>query len=453
MSNIGICHFRVGLTDGVSLEIDKWKKAFEGMGHKVFLIAGEAPGIDATIVHELCLGCPFIRIIYKNAFYSLKDFSSEEEFFQAILQLSAFIEEKINGFIKKNQIDILIIENIWALPLNIPACIALYKAIKLNKIKTIAHHHDFFWERHYYSHPTCNIVKHILSSYFPPDNRLIHHIVINSIARNELKRRRKIKSLVIPNIFEFKASKWKIDDFNYDFKEKIGLLPDDIVILQATRIVPRKGIGLAIDLVKELSKPDNLLFLKERGLYDGRNLSKNSRVVLVFPNLIEDLTYFRTLKEKINREGIKALFISEIVNRVREEKEQFKIYSLWDTYLFADLVTYPSFYEGWGNQFLEAINAKLPIVIYEYKVFTEDIKDKGFKVISFGSKIKGKDPQGLYYIDHHSLKNAVEKSMKLLTDSSARRRLTNHNFKLGLKYYSMAALKKYLESMVLIHIR
>ena len=33
MKNIGIFHYKVGGTDGVSLEIDKWKKVLEEMGH------------------------------------------------------------------------------------------------------------------------------------------------------------------------------------------------------------------------------------------------------------------------------------------------------------------------------------------------------------------------------------------------------------------------------------
>ena len=444
MSNIAFCHFRVGLTDGVSLEIDKWKKALEEMGHRVFLIAGEAPGINATIIPELYLGCSLIRIIYKNAFYSLKDFASEEEFSSEINKIAEFIEDRMSSFIKKYEIDILVVENIWALPLNIPAAIAIYKVIKLHKIKTIAHHHDFFWERHYYGNPTCSLIKQLLSTYFPPDNRLINHVVINSIARNELKRRRKIQSQVIPNIFDFEASNWKMDDYNFDLKEKIGLRSNDIVVLQATRIIPRKGIGLAIDLVKELSKSQNLILIKRRGFYKKRKINEKSRVVLVFPNLIENLEYFKSLREKIKKEGIDVLFISDIIDRNRKIQNHSKSYSLWDTYLLADLVTYPSFYEGWGNQFLEAINAKLPIVIYEYKVFTEDIKQKGFKVISLGSKIKGRDIRGLYYIDPSTIKKAAEESLRMLTDFSYRKKVTEFNYSLGVKHYSMHALKNYL---------
>ena len=34
--NIAMTHFRVGETDGVSLEMDKWKTVLERNGHTVF---------------------------------------------------------------------------------------------------------------------------------------------------------------------------------------------------------------------------------------------------------------------------------------------------------------------------------------------------------------------------------------------------------------------------------
>ena len=37
---IALLHFRVGETDGVSLEMDKWKIALQKMGHEVVYIAG-----------------------------------------------------------------------------------------------------------------------------------------------------------------------------------------------------------------------------------------------------------------------------------------------------------------------------------------------------------------------------------------------------------------------------
>ncbi|MEA2088035.1 MAG: hypothetical protein U9O91_08075 [Candidatus Caldatribacteriota bacterium] len=53
MHRIGICHFRVGLMDGVSLEIGKWETVLEKTGYKVYLLSGETSSLDATIIPEL----------------------------------------------------------------------------------------------------------------------------------------------------------------------------------------------------------------------------------------------------------------------------------------------------------------------------------------------------------------------------------------------------------------
>jgi len=57
----GICHFRVGLMDGVSLEIGKRETVLEEMGHKVYLLTGETSSLDATIIPELQLDHPNIK--------------------------------------------------------------------------------------------------------------------------------------------------------------------------------------------------------------------------------------------------------------------------------------------------------------------------------------------------------------------------------------------------------
>ena len=54
--------------------------------------------------------------------------------------------------------------------------------------------------------------------------------------------------------------------------------------------------------------------------------------------------------------------------------------------------------EGWGNQLLEAIRAKLPIMLFEYPVYLADIKGKGLRVVSLGDQISGKDQHGLVTI-------------------------------------------------------
>lgn len=51
---------------------------------------------------------------------------------------------------------------------------------------------------------------------------------------------------------DFDSTEGQLDEYNRDLRARIGLKPNDIFILQATRIVTRKAIELAIDLVRAL---------------------------------------------------------------------------------------------------------------------------------------------------------------------------------------------------------
>lgn len=51
--NIALIHFRVGETDGVSLEMDKWKKQLIRMNHRVYYIAGNPYDDDTFVIKEL----------------------------------------------------------------------------------------------------------------------------------------------------------------------------------------------------------------------------------------------------------------------------------------------------------------------------------------------------------------------------------------------------------------
>mgnify|MGYP003353043673 CR=1 FL=1 len=41
MARLAIVSFRLGLTDGVSIEAEKWTTALESLGHEVYTVAGE----------------------------------------------------------------------------------------------------------------------------------------------------------------------------------------------------------------------------------------------------------------------------------------------------------------------------------------------------------------------------------------------------------------------------
>jgi glycosyltransferase involved in cell wall biosynthesis len=211
-------------------------------------------------------------------------------------------------------------------------------------------------------------------------------------------------------------------------------------------VVTRKGIELAIDLVAELSRPRYLSQLRRAGLYDGRPFGPRSRIVLVLAGYSEDPSsgYLERLKRKAEATGIEIRYISELVRARRTYESGKKRYSLWDCYAHADLVTYPSYYEGWGNQFLEAVFARLPLVMFEYPVYKTDIKEKGFRVISLGDRIAGRDELGLVRVDREALSRAAQGAVRALTDPAERQRMVEHNFRLGRELYSLDSLEAYI---------
>jgi len=449
MSNVAFLHFKVGSTDGVSLEIEKWKLILEKMGHKVFLCAGDLGSAKGVRIAEMYHHTPESERLYLNSFQSLSDFEDNQSYENALLSLSDKIEKKLGDFIENYEIDCVIPNNILSVGANPAAAIAVTNVIRKYGLRTIAHHHDFYFERFDGLTLTCPKAIELADKYLPPHDEVIKHVVINKIAQKELKERKGIDSSVIPNVFDFEQESWQKEDYNRDLREKIGLKPNDIFILQAVRLVPRKGIELAIDLVAELERPDRREKLEQMGLYDGRKFGRDCRIVLVLAGYAEDdLTgkYLKTLKEKIKETDIDAVFISDKIRGSRTIEDGDKKYSLWDAYVFADLVIYSSLWEGWGNQLLEAVFARLPTVIYEYSVYLTDIVDKNFRFISLGSKhIQNSD--GLATIDPVNIDKAADSVVNYLVDKKLRKQDTEHNYAIGMKNYSYQSLQRYLEKL------
>jgi len=340
---------------------------------------------------------------------------------------------------------------VWSVAANPAVAIALTNIMRNQKIPTLAHNHDFYFERTNGFRLTCGTAVELVDLYFPPRSSLIKHVVINSLAQEQLDVRKGINSSVVPNVFDFDAPPWAPDEYNSDFRERIGLRENDIMVLQATRIVTRKGIELAIDFVKALNSPKHRSILMSKGLYDGRKFDDDSRIVLVLAGYaMDDATgrYKDLLALKAKEVGVEAIFIEDIINSSRNTHNGKKIYSLWDTYVFADFVTYPSIWEGWGNQLLEALRAKLPLMLFEYPVYEVDIKDKNLRVVSLGNQISGRDEHGLVTVEPNIIEDAAAEAVDLLTDKELRQETVDHNIRMAKRFYSMDALHIYLRQLM-----
>jgi glycosyltransferase involved in cell wall biosynthesis len=450
MKNIGIIHYKVGGTDGVSLEIEKWQRVFEEMGHKVFLCGGDLGTAEGTLIEEMDHHSPEAKRLNYNTFVALRDFDVVG-FENELEQLTVVLEEKIRAFIQEKQIDFLIAENVWSVAAHPAVAPALARVMADLQLPTIAHSHDFYWERVDGVALTCAAAINLADKYLPPRHPLVKHALINSLGQRELRARKGLDAVVVPNVFDFDAPPWTADEYNQDFRERIGLRENDLFILQATRIVTRKGIELAIDFVAALNSPARREKLMQLGLYDGRSFTPDSRIVFVLAGFAQDDStgqYVDKLKQKIAQSGIDALFIEELIESDRLVRDGQKVYSLWDSYVYADFVTYPSLWEGWGNQLLEAIRARLPFILFEYPVYEADIKDRGIRAVSLGNSITGYDGQGLAQVRPEIIETAADEAVELLTNTQKYQETVEHNFRVGQTYYSMNALRHHLKELM-----
>lgn len=443
---IGLCHFRAGETDGVSLEMDKWKIILEKLGYNVIFIAGSKGVLNnVEIIEELHYNDANNNKIVENAYVKLHSFENDQALKDAIEKDAKSIEEKLIAIIESKAIDLIIVNNIFTLGWNLSAGIGFYNAIANSAVKCICHHHDFSWEREKYSHPTCEFINDYIETYFPPKYPRIQHVVINNIAKKELFKRRGIESTVVPNVFDFE-NEWAIDDYNADFRESFGIKNNDLIILQATRIVKRKGIELALDVVAELNARKHGLVGKI--LYNGQIFTDDSKIIFLMVGLNEDDSYFNQIMNYAHKKNIEIKWINEYIDHARSQTNNKKIYSLWDAYAHCDIVTYTSLLEGWGNQFIEALVAKKIIVSYQYPVFEMDILPLKFNTVDLGNRHLVKE-DGLAEVSTAIMFKASNKLIELILNKEKYVHTVTENYEIGKQNLSLNALEVLLNKILI----
>ena len=408
--NVGFISFRFEGTDGVSLETAKWAQVLEEMGHTCYYFSGlsDRPEQRSMVVPEAHFRHPEIRERYYRFF---REVVRTEEDTAWIHSRREFFREHISEFLREFNIDLLIPQNLLSFPLNIPLTLALTELIAERAIPTIAHHHDFTWER---KPLIVNTVGDYISMAFPPDLPSVQHIVINSEARHQLARRKGVSATIVPNVMDFDNPPSDADKYAADVRQTLGLEEDELFIIQPTRVVQRKGIEQAIELVSRLEE--------------------KARLVVSHASGDDGYEYTERISEYAQLLGVNLLLAAENFDEYRGMTDDGrKIYSLWDAYPQADLVTYPSTVEGFGNAFLEALYYKRPIVVNNYTIYATDIRPKGFRVIEF---------------DDYITAETVELTCKVLGDKKFEIEMCQHNYDLAKRYFSFTVLRNKLKLLL-----
>lgn len=407
---IGFVSTRLAGTDGVSLETRKWSDILTGLGYECFYFAGESewPKERSYVVPEAHFEHPEIKALNAELF---DDYVRSPETSQWVERFKGHLKVHVYSFVHTFDLELLIVENALAIPMNIPLGLALTELIAETNIPTIAHHHDFAWERTRFKVTAASDYQ---LGAFPPILHSVRHVVINSYAARQLALRTGATSRLVPNVMDFESPPPEPDAYATGLRSALGIQSDEYLLLQPTRIVPRKRIEHAIELARRLDMGCVLLISHASG--------------------DEGSAYETYLHDYANLMGVRVLFASDVVNHERGQTlDGRRVYSLADVYLKADLVTYPSRVEGFGNAFLEAIYYRRPVVISTYEIFLIDIRPKGFKVIGFTDFLT---------------EEAVGQARAVLRDSGLATEMAEHNYELGRRYYSYQTLEKRLVALM-----
>jgi glycosyltransferase involved in cell wall biosynthesis len=254
----------------------------------------------------------------------------------------------------------------------------------------------------------------LLDTTFPPDLPNIQHVTINTIAQARLKARRRIDSIVVPNVHDFATAPPGIDAYNRDLRSALGLQPGELFILQPTRVIQRKGIELSIELLHRMDLPNPRLFITHRAGDEG-------------------LSYWLWLQREAQMMGVQLQLVDHIIDQQRGQSQGSRIYSLWDAYPHADLVTYPSLYEGFGNALLETVYFKRLAVVNRYPVYNADIEPLGFQFIELDGFVGDR---------------AVEDTARLLKDPDQVRSMVETNYQIAQEHFSLEVLERKLREIL-----
>ena len=409
--NIGFVSTRFAGTDGVSLESSKWADLLVEAGHTTYWYAGE---VDRRPSYCMCIEEAHfqheeVRWINRNVWGQTHRSQAAS---QRIRALTQYLKSTLYDFVARFEIDLLVLQNCVTIPMHIPLGAAIAEFLAETSMAAIAHHHDFAWER---SRFVINAVPDYLALAFPPRGSKLRHTTINQAAQEQLSLRKGLSSSLTPNVFDFQNPPPQPDAYTANLRACLGFDVDDIIILQPTRIVPRKGIEHAIRLLEIMGEPRCKLVISHDAGDEGFEYESQLKTLALEANV--DL----------------RIIADRVAEKRGTDAEGRKMYTLWDLYPMADFVTYPSLYEGFGNALLEAVYFKKPVLVNRYDVFIRDIEPKGFRFPT---------------MDGFVTQALAEEVLELLNNDEKRLAMTEHNYEVATVHYSYKTIRRILGGII-----
>jgi glycosyltransferase involved in cell wall biosynthesis len=221
--------------------------------------------------------------------------------------------------------DLVVVENLGTIPMNLPAARAGARA-RAGK-PTLWHHHDLAWQR----------TRYTGIDELPRDDPAWRHVTINDLSREELAVRG-IAAVTIRNGFDVHA---RPGDRRAE-RARVGVADDELVVVHPVRAIARKEVPTAVALAQALG----------------------ATYWLTGPAEEHYAAVLQGVLDEARQRGVRVL------HRPGG--------SVADLYAAADVIAFPSSWEGFGNPPIEAAIHRRPAVVGHYPV-AEELRRLGFE--------------------------------------------------------------------------
>ncbi|MBV8196207.1 MAG: hypothetical protein JOY80_11855 [Candidatus Dormibacteraeota bacterium] len=441
-------HYKLFGTDGVSLQSQELSRALRGRGWTVYGCASDIPaGAPGLRLEELSYQSADAVALRSHVFPDRGTAASESTGVALTMEIgerAAPIRRSIESFIDAHGIQVVHVRNLMSLPYNLPATVALHGIMSARPdIGFLLQHHDLYWEGPNAStfvtpyRDVADLMQRVMVPVLPN----ARHVLINPIAADALFARTGIDGTVIPDGFDFQRTTVAIDEtaFRRELRILAGaehpISDDDLAVAMPARVAINKAIELAIEFTAGLETRRPALEQAPAGVGRRRRaVTPRSRIVLLLPqgeDVADNRDYLDRLVAYARHLGITLAYGGSIVVPDKRYEPGSQRYPFYSTYQAEDIVCYPPEHEGFGNQAIETVWARLPLVVVEYPVFRRFVRDHVPHYITLGQpeELERMDEYGgLHRLRSDVLERALDETVRVLTDHQLEQRWTEENY-------------------------
>jgi hypothetical protein len=409
-SRVGFVATRFSNQDAIGREAAKWAELLKAAGHECFYFAGASDREQerSVVVPEASCQHPDIAELNADVF----DTGSRSSKTSGMIQAIRFhLKQNLYQFIKTFDVNVLIIENAFSMPNNLPLGLALSELVAETNLPAIAHHHELHWWHERFMHSTA---EDYLQAAFPPVLPAVWHVVSNSHAARQLAQRANLNSIVIPPALDFEREQGSPAGGAERLQQALGIDAGQPLVLQPTSALPSKRVMLSIEA--------------------AASLDPGCVLVVSGVSPLETVDYRGRLLRHARLHGVDLVFADGRLSHSEQDTGgDDPGATIADAYRTARWISYPIHIEELDPAFLQAAYYRRPLLMSRMDFARSELAAQGMQVLT---------------VDESLGTDSLEYNRILLADREETERMSGANFELGRRHYHLQGLAQQLELLL-----